>query len=95
MGACGVGGGAVGGGNEVLVLHGDADPFVPQADVVAFEKEMQAAQVSYHLVRYPGVVHAFTQKMAGNDPAKGAAYDAEADAASWKEMKAFFDRLFR
>jgi dienelactone hydrolase len=80
---------------EVLVLHGDADPFVPQADVVAFEKEMQAAQVSYHLVRYPGVVHAFTQKMAGNNPAKGAAYDEEADAASWKEMKVFFDRLFR
>jgi dienelactone hydrolase len=80
---------------EVLVLHGDADPFVPAADVAAFEKEMQAAEVSYHLVRYPGVVHAFTQKMAGDDPSKGAAYDAKADAASWEEMKAFFGRLFQ
>jgi dienelactone hydrolase len=80
---------------EVLVLHGDADPFVPQADVAAFEKEMQAAKVSYHLVRYPEVVHAFTQKMAGDDPSKGAAYDAQADAASWVEMRKFFDRLFQ
>lgn len=79
---------------EVLVLHGDIDPFVPDAEVAAFEKAMQAAKASYHLVRYPGAVHAFTQKMAGNDPAKGAAYDAKADAASWEEMRRFFDRVF-
>lgn len=79
---------------EVLVLHGDADPFVPAADIAAFEKELQEAKVNYHLVRYPGAVHAFTQKMAGNDPSKGAAYDEKADKASWVEMKAFFDRVF-
>lgn len=80
---------------EVLVLHGDADPFVPSEHVEAFEKEMQQANVSYHLVRYPGVVHAFSQKMAGDDPSKGAAYDAKADAASWQEMRQFFNRLFQ
>ncbi len=80
---------------EVLALHGDADPFVPAADVAAFEKELQDAKVSYHLVRYPDVVHAFTQKMAGNDPSKGAAYDEKADKASWEEMRKFFDRLFQ
>ena len=79
---------------EVLVLHGDIDPFVPDAEVAGFEKAMQAAKASYHLVRYPGAVHAFTQKMAGKDPAKGAAYDAKADAASWEEMRRFFDRVF-
>jgi dienelactone hydrolase len=79
---------------EVLVLHGDIDPFVPDAEVAGFEKAMQAAKASYHLVRYPGAVHAFTQKMAGNDPSKGAAYDAKADAASWEEMRRFFDRVF-
>ena len=78
---------------EVLALHGDADPFVPAADVAAFEKELQLAEVSYHLVRYPGVVHAFTQKMAGNDPSKGAAYDEKADKASWEEMRKFFERV--
>ncbi len=80
---------------EVLVLHGDADPFVPAADVEAFEKEMRDAKVNYHLVRYPGIVHAFTQKGAGNDPSKGAAYDEKTDKASWEEMRKFFDRLFQ
>ncbi len=80
---------------EVLALHGDADPHVPQAEVADFEKEMQDAKVSYKLVRYPGVVHAFTQKMAGDDPSKGVAYDEKADKASWAEMRQFFDRLFQ
>lgn len=80
---------------EVLALHGEADPFVPPADVAAFEKELQDAEVTYHLVRYPNVVHAFTQKMAGNDPSKGAAYDEKADKASWEEMRKFFERLLQ
>ena len=80
---------------EVLVLHGQDDPFVPAADIAAFEQELQQAQVSYHLVRYPGAVHAFTQPMAGDDPAKGAAYHEQADKASWEEMRKFFDRIFR
>lgn len=78
---------------EILALHGDADPFVPKNDVAAFEKELQDAKVSYELVRYPNAVHAFTQKGAGDDPSKGAAYDAAADKASWEEMKKFFARV--
>lgn len=80
---------------KVLALHGADDPFVPAKDVAAFEKEMQDAKVDYKLVQYPGAVHAFTQKAAGNDNSKGAAYNEAADKASWEEMKAFFDRLFR
>jgi len=80
-------------GCEILVLHGDADPFVPKEDVAAFEKELQDAKVTYELVRYPNVVHAFTQKGAGDDPSKGAAYDAAADKASWEELKKFFARV--
>lgn len=79
---------------EVLVLHGADDPYVPPAEVEAFHREMKAAGVEYEFVAYPGAVHAFTQKMAGDDPSKGAAYQAEADAKSWEAMKAFFDRIF-
>jgi len=46
-------------------------------------------------VQYPGAVHAFTQKAAGNDNSKGAAYNEAADKASWDEMKTFFDRIFK
>jgi dienelactone hydrolase len=79
---------------KVLALHGADDPFVPAADIAAFEKEMKDAGVAYQLVSYPGAVHAFTQKGAGNDNSKGAAYNEAADKASWEEMKTFFEKLF-
>lgn len=80
---------------KVLALHGADDPFVPAKDIAAFEQEMKDAKVDYKLVSYPGAVHSFTQKAAGNDNSKGAAYNEAADKASWEEMKAFFDRIFK
>jgi dienelactone hydrolase len=79
---------------RVLALHGADDPFVAPADLAAFEKEMKDAGVDYKLVQYPGAVHAFTQKAAGNDPSKGAAYHEGADKASWEELKAFLTQIF-
>jgi dienelactone hydrolase len=80
---------------KVLALHGADDPFVPAKELAAFEQEMKDAGVDYKLVQYPGAVHAFTQKAAGNDNSKGAAYNEAADKASWEEMRQFFDRLFK
>ena len=79
---------------KVLVLHSAADPYVPPAQVAAFQKEMDEAKADWQLVFYSGAVHAFTQKEAGNDPSKGAAYDAVADRRSWVAMKSFFAELF-
>lgn len=79
---------------KVLALHGADDPFVPAKDMAAFEQEMKDSGVDYKLVQYPGAVHAFTQKAAGTDNSKGAAYNEAADKASWDEMKAFFSRIF-
>ncbi|HEX4195653.1 MAG TPA: dienelactone hydrolase family protein, partial [Stellaceae bacterium] len=56
----------------------------------AFRKEMTDAHVKWQMVLYGGAVHAFTQKDAGNDPSKGAAYDAYADKSSWAEMTRLF-----
>ena len=80
---------------KVLALHGADDPFVPAKGLTAFEQEMKDAGVDFKLVQYPGAVHAFTQKAAGNDNSKGAAYNEAADKASWEEMKQFFERLFK
>ena len=79
---------------EVMVLHGAADPYVPVDEVLGFTGEMLEANVAYEFVAYPDAVHAFTQKFAGDDPSKGAAYDADADAQSWEAMKGFFARIF-
>ena len=46
------------------------------------------------MVYYSGAVHAFTQKEAGNDPSKGAAYDRNADRRSWQAMRSFLEEVF-
>jgi dienelactone hydrolase len=79
---------------KVLALHGADDPFVKAVDLKAFEDEMKAAKVDYQLIQYPGAVHSFTQKSAGNDNSKGAAYNAAADTASWEELTRFLRGLF-
>ncbi len=79
---------------KLLALHGADDPFVPAADMAAFEKEMKEAGVDYQRVSYPGAVHAFTQKAAGHDNSKGAAYNEAANKASWEEMQKFFAKIF-
>jgi dienelactone hydrolase len=79
---------------KVLALAGADDPFVPPAQVAAFEEEMRAAKVDWQLVKYSGAVHSFTNPGAGNDNSKGAAYNAAADRRSWAAMRAFFDELF-
>lgn len=80
---------------KVLILHGAVDPFVPEAEVAAFEKEMNDAKVDWTLVKYSGAVHAFTVVEAGNDPSRGAAYNATADRRSFEAMKTFWAEVLK
>ncbi|NWJ41856.1 MAG: dienelactone hydrolase family protein [Geothrix sp.] len=75
---------------KVLVCHGADDPWVPAKDVAAFQDEMRQAKADYVFVAYAGAVHAFTQKEAGSDNSKGAAYNEAAHRRSWQHMKDFF-----
>ena len=79
---------------KVLVCHGADDPFVPAKDVAAFQEEMRKSKADYVFVAYADAVHAFTQKEAGSDNSKGAAYNATAHRRSWDHMKAFFAEIF-
>lgn len=78
---------------KILALHGNDDPFVPAKDLAAFEKEMKKYKVNYNLIKYPNAVHSFTDKGAGNDNSKGAAYNAEADKKSFAEALSFLQNL--
>jgi dienelactone hydrolase len=80
---------------KILVLHGAADPFAPAEQVAGLEKELTDAKADWQVVLYSGAVHAFTQKEAGDDPSKGAAYNESADRRSWLAMQAFFKELFQ
>lgn len=75
---------------EVLVLHGGIDPYVPDPEVVGFFDEMRKANAKWQFVAYGSAVHSFTNKGAGSDITKGAAYDAVADKRSFHDMLRFF-----
>ena len=75
---------------KLLILHGADDPFESNEDMAAFEKEMRDSKLDWQLVKYGNAVHSFTEKAAGNDNSKGAAYNELADKRSWQAMKDFF-----
>lgn len=79
---------------RVLVLHGADDPLVPPEQVQTFTEEMRSANVDWELVMYGGAVHSFTDSRAGDDPAKGSAYQEAADKRSWTAMQEFFKQIF-
>jgi dienelactone hydrolase len=78
---------------QVQVYHGGIDPYVKDDEVAAFKKEMDEAKVNYQFTSFSGTVHSFTEKAAGDDISKGAAYNALADARSWQGMKNFFQEI--
>lgn len=51
---------------RVLVLHGDADPYVPAADVAAWQAAMRGTKADWQFVSYGGAVHSFTDPLAQN-----------------------------
>ena len=80
---------------KVLILHGADDPYSSPKDIAALQQELRAGGVDWQMVLYSGAVHSFTQKAAGSDPSKGAAYNAKADARSWRAMRDFFAEIFK
>jgi dienelactone hydrolase len=80
---------------KVLVCHGADDPYVPAEQVAAFMKEMRDAKVDWQFIAYGGAVHSFTRPDSGDDPSRGAAYNADADRRSWSAMSAFFNEIFK
>ena len=82
---------------NVLVCHGEADNFVPPAEVNAFKKSMDSINAGYTFKSYPNAVHAFTNPKATETGKKfnmPVAYNASADSTSWNDMKTFFANIF-
>ena len=82
---------------KVLVCHGGADSFVPEAEVNAFKKSMDSVGAPYTFKVYPNATHAFTNPNATEKGEKfkmPIKYNPAADTASWNDMKAFFATIF-
>jgi dienelactone hydrolase len=59
---------------------------------------MDSINADYAFKAYPNATHAFTNPDAtavGQKFNIPIAYNAAADSASWKDMKEFFDRIFK
>ena len=80
---------------KILALHGADDPFVKADEVAAFQDEMRKGGVDWQFTSYSNAVHSFTNKAAGSDNSKGAAYNEKADRRSWEAMKTFFAEIFK
>lgn len=74
---------------SVVAYHGAIDPYVSPKEVEGFLKEMNEAKVDYQFVSFANAVHSFTEKAAGNDNSKGAAYNELADKRSWTDFLRF------
>jgi dienelactone hydrolase len=79
---------------KVLVCHGANDPFIPPADVVAFEDEMRRAGTDWQVISYGNAVHGFTNRQADARGIKGVGYSESADRRSWAAMRSFFEEIF-
>ncbi|RYY19305.1 MAG: dienelactone hydrolase family protein [Chitinophagaceae bacterium] len=84
--------------SSILVCHGEADSFVPQAEVDQFKKSMDSIGADLSFKSYPNATHAFTNPEANDNARKfkmPIAYNGAADTASFNDMKAFFGRIFK
>jgi dienelactone hydrolase len=83
---------------QVLVCHGAIDQFVSAQEVATFKKQMDSVGIPYTFKEYANATHAFTNPEATEKGRKfnlPIAYNAAADTASWNDMKAFFDVIFK
>ncbi|MDE1191655.1 MAG: dienelactone hydrolase family protein [Arachidicoccus sp.] len=79
---------------KLLICHGNNDPFQPANADVNFRKEMETRNADYQMDYFGHAVHSFTDKSAGNDNSKGAAYNEKADKRSWQYMLEFLKEVF-
>ncbi|MCB1857787.1 MAG: dienelactone hydrolase family protein [Gammaproteobacteria bacterium] len=83
---------------KVLVFNGADDPFVTAAQKAAFKAEMEQAGVDYQFVDYPGAMHSFTNPGADDYGTRfqlPLAYNPEADAKSWAELREALERRYQ
>jgi dienelactone hydrolase len=81
-------------GPRILICHGDADPLVPRAQVLAFWDEMDAAGANWHFHSYAGVKHGFTDPGSDTRRLPAIGYDASADRQSWAALNGLLNELY-
>lgn len=82
-------------GTSVLVLNGADDSSVTDAQIAAFEQEMDEAGADWQFVNFSGARHCFSQpEDADNPPDDNCRYDERAAKRSFEMMRDFFRERF-
>jgi dienelactone hydrolase len=71
---------------RLLICHGGADAFIPEAAIKSFRESLDKAGTKYEFVSYPEVVHSFTVPGADARNLPGMKYDKQADSDSWSRL---------
>jgi dienelactone hydrolase len=77
---------------SVLVLNGADDKNTGADDIVAFQKEMDAAAVDWQFVNFSGAVHCFALENAHSPP--NCVYNPKVAARAFTMMRNFLDERF-
>lgn len=80
---------------NVLVCHGADDPYVPNDEILGFQKEMRESKADWQMIYYADAVHSFTNPESGTDNSKGAAYNEKAAKRSFEHFKLFLDEILK
>ena len=77
---------------KVLVCHGALDPHVPITQLHGLTDELTRAGADWQVAIYGGAEHGYTHEE--NYGVPGVAYNAQADARTWRAIDAFFGEIF-
>jgi dienelactone hydrolase len=77
---------------KVLVLHGAADPYVPQEHVQAFVEAMTDTPADWQLVQFSNTVHSFTDPLAKGPG--GAMYNPVSAKRAFEYMEELLEEVF-
>ena len=81
---------------KFLILQGELDPLVPEAERTAFIKSMDAGKFDYQFLSYSGAIHAFMNPDADKARAAGldgVGYNPEVAVRAWAQMQLFFKEI--
>lgn len=80
---------------KVLICHGADDTYVPNDEVLSFQKEMRDSKADWQMIYYANAVHSFTNPESGTDNSKGAAYNEKAAKRSFEHFQLFLNEVLK
>ena len=78
---------------KVLVLHGDADPHVPDDQLAAFRDEMRRAGANWEINIYGNARHSFTGEGTLNRESPEAGLHQQSERRSWRSTLEFLQEV--